>query len=186
MPGLNEWRRRFVVESLMLFLTIRGRINFLQLERYGKYDECTYRAGFEKAFDFLKFNSILVNQCCWDEVILGFDPSFLSKSGKCTPGLGYYYSGCDGAYKRGLEIGVISAIDIAQNTAYHVEAIQSPFMTKRKGKGRVVKRPWQIIMRKASSQEEQTWARSVQYWRLMLTLRKGSSLTGCVTRRTWP
>ncbi len=135
MDGLNEWRRRFVLESFMLFLTIRGRVNFLQLERYGGYDESTYREGFEKKFDFLSFNKMLIGQCCTEEIILGFDPSFLSKSGKRTPGLGYFYSGCAGSYKRGLEIGVIAAIDLDQNTAYHVEAIQSPSTSKESRNG---------------------------------------------------
>ncbi len=37
-------------------MSIRGRINFLQLARYGKYKEQRYRQQFEKLFDFLSFN----------------------------------------------------------------------------------------------------------------------------------
>lgn len=126
MPGINRWRRRFIVESLMLFLSIKGRINFLQLGRYGQYNECTYRAGFEKDFDFLSFNKHLVQQYGSGQCILGFDPSYITKSGKHTPGIGYFYSGSAGRHKRGLEISGIAAIDIDQNTAYHLEAIQTP------------------------------------------------------------
>ncbi len=126
MPGINKWRRRFIVESFLLLLSIRGRINFLQLGRYGRYNECTYRAGFEKDFDFLSFNKHLVQEYCGDHCILGFDPSYLTKSGKHTPGIGYFYSGSAGRQKRGLEIAGISAIDVGQNTAYHLEAIQTP------------------------------------------------------------
>lgn len=114
----------------MLFLSLRGRINFLQLSRYGKYNECTYRAGFEKDFDFLRFNSLLIEQYCGNNCILGFDPSYIAKSGKHTPGLGYFYSGTAGKYKRGLEIGAIAAIDLTQNTSYHLEAIQTPSAKK--------------------------------------------------------
>ena len=115
-----------MVETLMLFLTIRGRINFLQLGRYGKYNECTYRKGFERDFDFLRFNILLVEQYCSSERILGFDPTYLEKSGKYTPGIGYFYSGTAGKYKRGLEVAGIAVVDLAQNTSYHLEAIQTP------------------------------------------------------------
>lgn len=47
------------METLILFLSIRGRINFLQLARYGKYKEQRYRQQFEKRFDFLAFNKEL-------------------------------------------------------------------------------------------------------------------------------
>lgn len=130
MSNLNEWKRRFLLESFMLFLTIRGRVNFLQMGRYGRYDESTYRNGFENKFDFLDFNSKLIKGHCSDDMILGFDPTFISKSGKCTPGLGYYYSGTEGRYKRGLEVGCIAAIDVSQNTAYHLEGVQSPAARK--------------------------------------------------------
>ena len=95
MNGMNAWRRRFIIESLILFMTIRGRINFLQMGRYGRYNESTYREGFEKEFDFLSFNAHLIHDQCSEAVILGFDPSYLNKSSKHTPGLGYYYSGTD-------------------------------------------------------------------------------------------
>ncbi len=132
MPDLNKWRRRFVVETMMLFLTIKGRINFLQLGRFGKYNESTYRLGFEKGFDFFEFNKHLVMSYCSEDRILGFDPSYISKSGKGTPGLGYFYSGTAGRHKRGLEIAGIAVIDLQHNTAYHVEAIQTPSAQKTK------------------------------------------------------
>ena len=34
-------------------LSIKGRINFLQLERYGKYSEQRYRQQFEKTLFFI-------------------------------------------------------------------------------------------------------------------------------------
>lgn len=40
---INKWRQTFLLETFILFLSIKGRINFLQLERYGKYSEQRYR-----------------------------------------------------------------------------------------------------------------------------------------------
>ncbi|WP_177195167.1 hypothetical protein [Parapedobacter indicus] len=53
MKNINACRQRFMVEAVTLFLSIKGRINFQQLERYGKYSERRYRIQFEKPFDFM-------------------------------------------------------------------------------------------------------------------------------------
>lgn len=126
MANLKSSRIKTVTEILMLFISMRGRMNFSQMGRQGEKCEKSYRLHFEKDFDWLDFNSMLVDQVCSDERILGFDPSYIPKSGKQTPDLGYFYSGVASKYKKGLEIGNISVIDINQNTAYHLEAVQSP------------------------------------------------------------
>jgi len=105
---------------------MRGRHNFLQLSREGSRTEKSFRYQYAKDFDWLDFNINLVNSHCSEEVILGFDPSFIKKSGKHSPGLGYFYSGCSGRYNKGLEVGSFAALDVAQHTAYHLEAVQSP------------------------------------------------------------
>lgn len=60
LSNINQWRKDFIIETFVLFLSIRGRINFLQLARYGKQKEQRYRQQFEKQFDFLTFNKELV------------------------------------------------------------------------------------------------------------------------------
>ena len=60
LSNINQWRKDFILETFVLFLSIRGRINFLQLARYGKHKEQRYRQQFEKQFDFLTFNMELV------------------------------------------------------------------------------------------------------------------------------
>ena len=126
MNDLNKSRKRFVEEILLLYLSHRGRINFLQMERQSDQCEKSYRYQFEQEFDWQDFNVNLVKAQCGKELIIGFDPSFINKSGKCSPGIGYFYSGCAGHYKRGIEIGSFAAVDIKQNTAYHLDATQSP------------------------------------------------------------
>jgi hypothetical protein len=122
----NKWRRDFFIEVLWLILSIKGRINFLQFARYGKYSEQRYRQQFEKPFDFLNFNKTLVLHAGSGKFAIGFDPSYISKSGKHTPGLGYFWSGCASKALWGLEIGGIAAIDLGNKTAFHLEAIQTP------------------------------------------------------------
>lgn len=126
MEGLKKKQFQFISEILLLFLSLRGRHNFLQLSREGNRSEKSFRYQFEKDFDWLRFNTKLVNEHCSNEKIIGFDPSYIRKSGKHSPGLGHFYSGCQGRYVKGLEVGSFAAIDINQHTAYHLEAIQSP------------------------------------------------------------
>jgi hypothetical protein len=125
MPNINKSQYDFMLYVLVLFMSIKGRINFLQLGRYSNHGEQHFRNKFEKAFDFLSFNKELVLEHCSKHLTIAFDPSYISKSGKSTPGLGYFWSGCAGKAKWGLEIGGIAAIDIDNHTAFHLEAVQT-------------------------------------------------------------
>jgi hypothetical protein len=125
LPNINQWRKDFLIETFILFLSIRGRINFLQLARYGKHKEQRYRQQFEKPFDFLTFNKELTLCHGSGRYAIAFDPSYISKSGKKTPGVGWYWSGCANQAKWGLEIGGLAAIDIDNHTAFHMEAVQT-------------------------------------------------------------
>jgi len=111
---------------MLLFLSIKGRLNFLQFGRFGNFGEQRYRQQFEKPFDFLNFNKNIILSACSKHIIIAFDPSYISKSGKKTYGLDKFWSGVAARAKLGLEIGGIAAIDIDNNTAMHLEAIQTP------------------------------------------------------------
>jgi hypothetical protein len=124
--NINKWRKDFMIEVFMLFLSIKGRINFFQLERYGQFSEQRYRQQFEKPFDFMEFNKQLAISNGSGRFVIAFDPSYISKSGKLTPGLGRYWSGCAQTSKWGLEISGIAAVDVDNNFAFHLEAVQTP------------------------------------------------------------
>lgn len=126
MPDINRPRYTFMIEIFGLFLSIKGRMNFLQFERYGNRCEQSYRSGFGGSFDFLGFNQKLFEQFGSRRRMIAFDPSYVRKSGKSTPGVGYFWSGVAGATKWGLEIAGIAAVDLDARTAYHLEAVQTP------------------------------------------------------------
>ena len=130
MKGVNKWRYNFMLEIFGLLLSIKGRVNFLQLGRYGNHKEQPYRGQFEKPFDFLTFNKELIIAHAGKHLTIAFDPSYVSKSGKATPGVGWYWSGCAGKAKWGLEIGGIAAIDMDNHSAFHLEAVQTPGQLK--------------------------------------------------------
>ena len=122
---LKECRRKFILNVLLCFSSIKGKINFLQMARYTEKCEQYFRINFENKFNYQDFNLAMIKERV-SECILAFDPSYISKSGKKTHGLGSYWSGCAGRAKRGLEICGFAAVDIALNTAFHLNAIQTP------------------------------------------------------------
>ena len=109
---INEWRESFMHEMLLLYLIIPGRINFLQLGCYGRLDEQRYRQQFERKCDRLSFNACLADSHTDNLVAIAFDPSYISKSSKCTPYLWRFWSGCAKSTKHGLEISGIGFIDV--------------------------------------------------------------------------
>ena len=134
MSDVGKWQRDFLRHLFRLALSFRGKFNFLNMERQGCYNELTYRQNFERSFNWLAFNFELVMAYTLPERIVVFDPSYVSKSGKFTPGVGWHWSGCSGAPKRGLEIGAFSVVDIMNHTALHLVAEQTlPEGTQKSG-----------------------------------------------------
>ena len=125
MQNVNKSQSKFILTTLYLFLGIIGRINFLQLSRYSKYGEQYFRKQFSKDFDFMEFNRILIQSNCNSELAIAFDPCHISKSGKQTHQVGWYWSGVANASKWGLEIGGLAVVDIANHSAFHLEAMQT-------------------------------------------------------------
>lgn len=125
MHGIGKWQSDFFVNLVLLWLQLRGRYNFENLARQGLLSAFSYRGWFSKGFDFATFNRLLIEQYTAKERIMVFDPSFISKSGKHTYGVGYFYSGCAQAVKKGLEIAGLAAIDVLNHTAFHYLATQT-------------------------------------------------------------
>ncbi len=62
MGEITKWQRGFISRILLLNIGIEGRFNFLQMEREGEYHEQTYRKNLEKGFEFITFNSHLIDR----------------------------------------------------------------------------------------------------------------------------
>ena len=123
---LNKCRRDFMIEIFMLYLSIPSRINFLQLGRYSRFGEQRFRGQFEQGFDFFGFNKALSMPWIGKRNAVAFDPGFIHKSGKHTPGVGYFWSGSAGRALRGIEIPGLSVIDADSRLSFHLEAVQTP------------------------------------------------------------
>lgn len=132
---LNKSRKDFIVCVLWHILSIKGKINFLQLGRFSSYGEQTFRNQFEKKFDFFSFNKLLINQSSSNERIVALDPSFIPKAGKSTYGQGRFWSGVAKSVKLGLDICGFAVVDIVNNTALHLNAWQTPSTDELASKG---------------------------------------------------
>ena len=115
----------FFVDATIGVLTINGRINFLQLARYCKSCEQRFRQNFRKKFDWISFNQNFVQKQSGHRYAIAIDPSFISKSGKHTPGISYFWSGCAQSMKRGLEILGVALVDVDTHDATAIRAVQT-------------------------------------------------------------
>ena len=125
---LSKTFEKVFMDAMPLYMTIHGRVNFLQMGRYGRFSEQTYRNNFENdEFDWMAFNSYIA-----DKVLTGqrraiaIDPSYIPKAGKKTPWIGYFWSGQAQAVKRGFEIMGIGLVDADNKDCIVLQAQQTP------------------------------------------------------------
>jgi hypothetical protein len=96
------------------------------LSRYCHFSERTIRRWFNKGLSYLYLNSTLLNFIpSHHEKIGAIDASFIRKSGNHTDGLAMFWSGCDGKSQKGLEMSLITIVDIDANTAYGLDVKQT-------------------------------------------------------------
>ena len=120
--------KNLIVQIMLLHMVLPRKINFTQMERYGTHTEKTYRQAHLEDVDWLGVNLSLMKRFFkeGDRIAIAIDPSYIDKSGKCTPWTGMFWSGCAGAAKWGLEILGIAAIDIDMHDCISLVAEQTP------------------------------------------------------------
>lgn len=101
--NLSKSFRTFIIETMELYLTSSGRMNFTQMARCSRSCESRFRQNFKKSFDWVAFNRHFLDSASKHRIAIAVDPCFVPKSGKKTPGLDWFWSGCASAMKRGLE-----------------------------------------------------------------------------------
>ena len=124
-------RKNFVdvfVEVMFLFVSVR-KVNFTQMGKYGNYCEQTYRNNFTKDVDWVAYNTHLAREVFSapsDLLAIAVDQSHITKSGKCTWGVGRFWSGCDQSVKPGLEITGIGVVNATERECMALRAVQTP------------------------------------------------------------
>lgn len=127
-PEMKNSFCNILKELFSLTLEMPGRLNYTQLERMGSHTEKTYREAFSKKVDWARIDEEAIFRVFSreDSLSIVIDPSFLQKSGRCTPGAGLYWSGVAGAVRHGLEINAIGVSDVEKHDCMIVTAPMTP------------------------------------------------------------
>lgn len=120
-----------LVSLYWLWLAIPGRVNFMNLGRYGELSERSYRNWFEKPVEFTQMNADTVRRLQeggWlgKGMVLGIDCSAIRKAGKATPNVGKYWDSKAGRAVLGLEMSCCSLIDAALGRAFALHGRMTP------------------------------------------------------------
>ena len=124
-------RKNFVevfISAMFLYVSVR-KVNFTQMGKYGEYCEQTYRNNFSKDVDWVAYNTHLTRKVFADPsdlLAIAVDQSHSTKSGKCTWGVGSFWSGCDQSVMPGLEITGIGVVNATSRECMALRAVQTP------------------------------------------------------------
>ena len=116
------------MDALKLFMAIPGKVNLLQMCRYGEFSEQNYRNNFEnETFDWFSFSEYLIRKALDGRLLaIAVDLSFLPKSSRKTPWIGVFWSGVAGEMKRDQEIFGVGVIDVDNRDCMTLSAVQLP------------------------------------------------------------
>ena len=131
--NLRKSIQSFFIETMELILTHTGRLNFTQMARCGRSCESRFRQNYKKPFDWLLFNRSFLESTKGHRIAIAIDPCYISKSGKKTPGIDWFWSGCAAAMKKGLEILGISIVDADAKDSVFLKAEQT-FTDRKRGR----------------------------------------------------
>lgn len=140
MPEVFKPQKKAFIALLGALMCFTGRATMRNLSRYGAGSEKRLRRWASEDFDFLKFNTRLlskqqvisrstqgISEGAPRQAIL-IDATFLRKSGNHTEGLGYFHNGSSRALnklERGLEMSLISVVNIEERSAYALSMHQN-------------------------------------------------------------
>lgn len=132
--NLRKSFRNFFIETMILYIVMRGRINYTSMSMVGDSCESRFRQNFQRSFDWLGFNMQFAAKMFTKRIAIAIDPSYIDKSGKKTPGLSYFWSGCAKMAKWGLEILGIAVVNADTKEAVHLKAVQTFKNKKKRGR----------------------------------------------------
>jgi DDE superfamily endonuclease len=156
MPGISQPQKKFLITLFSTILLVYGKVNFTNLSRYSCLSEKTYRRHFLKSFNFPQFNQCFLEKALNPEhtVIAVIDCSFLRKSGQKTDGKAYFYNGVAGKSEQGLEISVISMVEIETRLSYSLSVQQTPSRPQIKSLKKLPQKPKNSWSKKTRKKQE--------------------------------
>ena len=127
LKDVNKYQKRFILALINAIAVCQGKVNFKNMSRYSDISEKCFNRWHSKAFNFFKLNCLILfsKVRVSTELILALDASFIPKSGKKTEGLAKFYNGSNQKSEKGLEVSLLSLVDVNTRTAYSLDAKQT-------------------------------------------------------------
>ncbi len=125
LEGFSNPCKKYVVALLETMLALRGRVNFTNLERQGGSSARTHGRWHRREHPFREINREVIRALVSGLCLIAMDATFVRKSGKSTPGVGRFWSGTAGRLERGLEVSLVSVVDVAGKRAFALDATQN-------------------------------------------------------------
>ena len=127
MSSLKKPQKTFIALLFSALVSFHGKANFRNLSRYSDLHEKRLSRWYRRSFNYQAFNGQLIKMIVPSDHarIAAVDASFMSKAGKQTDGLGSFWHGSIGKSVRGLELSLVSIIDLKSQTAYALDAKQT-------------------------------------------------------------
>ena len=90
MSNVKKPQKAFIALLLSALVVVQGKANFRNMSRYSSMSEKRFSRWYRRSFDFFGLNCLMLSGVISSarEMIAALDPSFMSKSGKKTDGLG--------------------------------------------------------------------------------------------------
>ena len=120
-------QRKFLLTLFTTILTLWGKVTFRNLSRYSGLSARTYARQFSQSFDFIGLNRALIDRAirAGGARLIAFDPSFIAKAGKHTPGRAYFWNGAHRRAEKDLEVSAFSIVDLEQHTGFTLSIQQT-------------------------------------------------------------
>lgn len=128
MSSVKKPQAKALFLIITAFAYFQGRANFRNMARFCPMAEDTLRRWSKRQFNYQELNSQLLERAVLKpgfERVAALDASFIRKSGKVTADIGYFHSGSSGRVERGLEMSLLSVIDLQRNTGFSLLARQT-------------------------------------------------------------
>ena len=124
----SKAQEKFLIILISTIMLLCGKVNFTNLSRYSEINERTYRRQYSRSYNFMQSNAQVIEQAISASArqMIAMDCSFVPKSGKATYGIEYFWNGSAGSAEKGLEISVVSIVDVDAKQGYALSVQQTP------------------------------------------------------------
>lgn len=110
-------QKNFFITLILGMIGIIGKRTYRNLARHTEMHEQTFSRQMAKSFDFMGLNTELIKTAKEENAVFiaAQDATFISKSGKKTHGVDFFWNGSAGKAEKGLELDTIAIIKISKD-----------------------------------------------------------------------